>query len=69
MLYTEELPTGDMDVMLSVIRRRGLSGHVIIRWKMSGEHNGDYDILPQQGQVRSKILYFYQILHLKSTAK
>ena len=42
---------GDNVVQMNLVRRKGSSSRVVIRWKASGEHNGIYDINPVEGMV------------------
>ena len=49
--YVKELPDQDNSVMVHVVREAGTYGHVIVAWRMSGEHNGVYDISPVEGIV------------------
>ena len=49
--YDEELPSGDNSIQLNVVRKQGVNGHVVVRWKLTGEHNGINDITPVEGIV------------------
>ena len=47
----EELEGSDNVVQLNLVRRKGASSRVVLRWKATGEHNGIYDINPVEGMV------------------
>ena len=55
MIYVDELPNRPHVIQLSVQRRAGINGAVSARWRLTGEHNGLYDISPLQGIVCSDI--------------
>ena len=47
----EELVDSDNAVQLNLVRRKGASSRVVLRWKATGEHNGIYDMNPVEGMV------------------
>lgn len=40
-------------VQLNVVRRRGVSGRIVVSWTATGAHQGIYDISPVSGKVSS----------------
>ena len=53
-LRVDEVVNEDYIVQLNIVRRRGNSGRVVVRWKATGEHSGTNDINPVEGQVLEK---------------
>ena len=52
----DEMVGGDNVVQLNLVRRKGTSSRVVLRWKATGEHNGIYDINPVEGMVSAALL-------------
>ena len=71
-LYVDELAGSENLIQLSVLRQKGTNNRVTARWRLSGEHNGVYDITPLSGVVsycqkksRIFILKFLPIFYKK----
>ena len=56
-MYVDELPSRDNVIQIPVERYAGTNSAISARWRLSGDHNGIYDITPLQGIVRDNTIF------------